>query len=264
MKKKTFLSLLVAFSNSWKMDDNGAIVMKDGNPVYIDPSGREMVVAHDTIARLNSEAKSHREAKEEALSKLKLYEGLEPEAARKALETVSKLNAKELIESGKVDELKNQITQQFSSQLAEKENALKELTSKLDSLHINNVFANSEFIRNSIAVPRDMFEATFRNNFKVENGQVVAYGKDGNRLFSKTKAGEYADAEESLQLLVDSHPQKDIILRADVKSGTGNSGAGGNYGGVRSIKRSEFESLGGSKKVDVLAKIRSGEMKLTD
>ena len=51
---------------SWKLDENNNIVLKDGNPVYIDANGVEKTVAVDTIARLNNEAKEHRIAKEEA------------------------------------------------------------------------------------------------------------------------------------------------------------------------------------------------------
>ena len=54
---------------SWKLDESGAIVMKDGNPVYVDSQGQEKTVSTDTITRLNNEAKQHRVAKEEAFVK---------------------------------------------------------------------------------------------------------------------------------------------------------------------------------------------------
>lgn len=265
LKNRLLLTSAMAFNNSgWKLDDNGNVTLKDGNPVYIDAQGRELSLGQDTIARLNAEAKSHREAKEAIEVKFKAFEGLDAEKARKALELTEKLDAKQLLEAGKVDELKNQITSQFTAQLAEKDKALSELQSSRDSLLINNLFAQSDLIRNNLAVPRDMFEATFRGNFKVENGQVVAYGKDGNRLLSKSKAGEYADADEALQLLVEAHPQKDIILKADVGSGTGNSGGGGARGGGRVIRRADFEKLPASQQAEIAGKVGKGEMSLTD
>lgn len=265
MKKLNILSI-TAYDNSpaWKLDADGHVVLKDGNPVYLNASGQEMVVAHDTISRLNGEAKSHREAKEALETKLKAFEGIDVDKARKAIETVGKLDAKQLIESGKVDEVRQQITAQFTAQITDKDKAFNELQNKYDSMQINNVFAGSEFVRNNIAVPADMFEATFRNYFKVENGQISAYGKDGNRLLSKSKAGEYATPEEALQLLVDAHPQKNVILKADVGNGSGSNGGGGNRGGTRNIKRSEFDTLSPVKKAEVAALVGKGEMTLTD
>ena len=249
---------------SWKLDENGSIVVRDGNPVYVDSNGDEKTVAVDTIARLNKEAKEHRIAKEDALEKLKKFEGIDAEKARIALDTVSKMDASKLIDAGKIDELKAELNGQYQSQLSEKDKAFSDLQTKYDSMVINNVFANSDFIRNNVAVPRDLFEAKFRGNFKVENGEVIVYGNDGNRLYSKDRAGEYATAEEGLRILAESHPNKDTILRANVGTGTGSDGSGGGNGGGRYMKRSDFEQLPPSKQAEYAVKMRSGEIKLTD
>lgn len=249
---------------SWKLDENNNIVLKDGDPIYIDANGVEKTVAVDTIARLNNEAKEHRIAKEEALAKLKAFDGIDAEKARAALETVAKLDASKLIDTGEVDKLKAQITQQFQTQLNEKDTAFTELKSKYENMIVDNAFINSDFIRNNVAVPTDMFEAKFRNNFKVENGDVVAYGYDGSRLMSKTRAGEYATVEEAMQILAESHPQKDVILKANTGNGSGSGTGGGSNGGGRYMKRSDFEKLSPVQQAEYAAKIRKGEIQLTD
>lgn len=249
---------------SWKLDENNNIVLKDGDPVYVDANGLEKTVGVDTIARLNNEAKEHRVAKEEALTKLKAFEGIDPDKARAALETVAKLDASKLIDTGEVDKLKAQITQQFQTQLNEKDSAFTELKSKYENMIVDNAFANSDFIRNNVAVPTDMFEAKFRNNFKVENGDVVAYGYDGSRLMSKTRAGEYATVEEAMQILAESHPQKDVILKANPGSGSGSGTGGGSTGAGRYMKRSDFEKLSPVQQADIASKMRKGEIQLTD
>ena len=249
---------------NWKLDENGSIVMRDGNPVCVNSNGDEQTVSVDTISRLNSEAKNHREAKEAALERLKAFEGLDAVKAREALDVVAKLDANKLIDAGKIDEVKSQITGQMQSQIDEKTKALSDLQEKYDNMVINNVFANSEFIRNNVAVPRDMFEAKFRNNFKVENGQVVVYGNDGNRLYSKERAGEYATPEEGLRILAEAHPQRDSILKANTGSGTGSTGASGGSGGSRYIKRADFEKLSPVQQAEYAAKMRKGEYSLTD
>lgn len=246
---------------TWKINEEGHIELKDGNPIYVAKDGSESTIGVDTISRLNNEAKEHREAKQAALEKLKMYEGIDdPVAARKAIETISKLDAKQLIDAGKVDEVKNQITQQFQTQLTEKEKAIQEYENKYNNLVINHVFANSEFVRDGVAVPRDMFEATFRKNFKIEDGKVSAFDKDGNRIYSREKTGEYADPEEALKILVDSHPQKEVILRANLGNGTGNKGGAGGQGQGR-ITRSQFEQLTPAEQTKVSGQILKGELK---
>jgi hypothetical protein len=249
---------------NWKTNEDGSLALVEGNPVFIDSTGAEKTVGLDTIGNLNREAKTHREQKEEALNKLKMFEGLDPEKAKAALELASKIDQKSLIDAGKVDELKNQITQQFTGQLTEKDKALAEITNKYENTLINNVFANSEFIRNNIAVPRDMFEATFRANFKVEKGEIVTYDKAGNRLLSKSRAGEYATPEEAFAILVESHPAKDSILKADVGSGSGSGGAGGNSGVVRTVRRGDQSKYKPSDWASIMTKVAKGEMKLVD
>ena len=249
---------------AWKLDENNNIVLKDGDPIYVDSNGAEKTVGVDTIARLNKEAKEHREAKEEAQAKLKLYEGIDPEKARVALETVSKLDANKLIDTGEVDKLKAQITQQFQSQITEKDNAFNELKSKYENMIVDSAFSNSDFIRNNVAVPVDMFEAKFRNNFKVENGEVVAYGYDGSRLMSVERMGEPATVEEAMRILAESHPQKDVILKAKIPSGSGAGTGGGSLGGGRYMKRSDFEKLSPLQQAEYSKKMAKGELQLTD
>ena len=65
-----------------KLDENGHVVVQDGKPVYVHDDGKE--VAFDalqtvaTITRLNGEAKTHREAKEQFEAQAKAFEGLDP------------------------------------------------------------------------------------------------------------------------------------------------------------------------------------------
>lgn len=258
----------LAFDNSpgWKTNEDGGIELDSGgNPIYVDASGREMSVEHNTISRLNGEAKTHREAKEAAEAELKKFEGIsDPQAAIAALETVSKLDQKDLIEAGKVEEVKAQITQQYEGKLAEERAAREALTGKLDDMTLSAAFTQSEFVQDRIAVPAEMFQATFKNNFKVEDGKIVPYGQDGNVLYSKTRVGEVAKVDEAFELLVENSPYKDMILKAPDVGGTGGSGGGGNRGQGRVIKRADFDQMDATKQAEVAAAAGKGEITLTD
>lgn len=265
------IGIIGAFDNGagWKMDGDKIAVDGEGNPIYVGTDGREMSVKHDTISNLNREAKNHREAKETAETQLAKYRSsdgklLDPEIARNAIETVSRIDQKQLIDAGEVDKVRNSIKDEFTSQLTEKDQALAAAQQQIDNMLIDSVFKGSNFVRENLAVPQDMFEAAMRSNFKVEDGKVVAYDKNGNRLMSKKSAGEYADPDEALQILVDSHPQRDTILRAPDASGSGGGGGGGNRGQSRTIKRSEFDGLPDQRKAEISASMAKGEVTIVD
>lgn len=254
-----------AFANAgWKLDADGKIEMKDGNPVWIDANGGEATLNGDTITRLNGEAATLRKRAETAEGKLTAFKDLDPEVARKAVETVSKLDAKKLIDAGEVDKVKEQISQQFTTQIQEKDNALKSLQSQYDGERINNLFAASEFVRDRIAVPTDMFKDSFGKNFKIEDGKIVAYDRAGNRIMSKKNVGDFADPSEALELLVEQHPQKDVILKADTGNGSGSTGNGGNRGGGRIVRTADFDKMLPQQQAEIAAKAGKGELQIVD
>lgn len=262
------LALLSAFDNTtpgWKMEADGKMALKDGNPIYINSSGQEQTVEAGTITRLNGEAKEFRIAKEAAETKLEQFKDItDPVAAKKAIETLAKIDQKKLIDAGEVDRVKDEIKAGFTAQLTEAQTALADRDKKINNMLVSDVFKSSEFVRDGIAVPRDMFESTFRDNFKIEDGKITAYDKAGNKLMSKTRAGEYANPEEALQLLVDSHPQKEVILKAQTGSGTGSTGGGGNRGNARTMKRTDYDALPALQKSEAAAKMGKGEITIVD
>jgi hypothetical protein len=263
----TALACAVAFENQpgWKMDGDKIAVDGDGNPIYVNSSGNEMSVKHDTIATLNAEAKQHRTAKEAAEQKLKAFEGIDPDKARAAIDTVSNIDAKKLIDAGEVEKVRDEIKHEYVGQLTEKDNAIKERDDKINAMMIDGVFKGSEFINENVAMPRDFFEAAMRNNFKVEDGKVVAYDKTGNRLMSKKTVGEYADPNEALELLVEMHPQKDTILKAPSGNGSGNNGSGGNRDGKgRTVRRADFDAAAPADKAAYGTAVAKGELTIVD
>lgn len=249
----------------WKMDGDKLALDSDGNPIFVGTDGREMSVKGDTITGLQGEAKRHRLDKEAAETKLAKFDGItDVDAAKKAIETVGRLDAKTLIDAGKVDEVKAQITQQFQEQLTERDNALAKANSTLDTMRIDNAFQASEFMRERVAVPSEMLRATFQDRFKVEEGKVVAYGADGNPISSKKHIGENASFDEALELIIDNYKHKDSILKAADASGSGSGGGGGARGRGRTLNRTQFEALDLVQKEEFAIKMGTGEAALVD
>ncbi|MDX4003521.1 hypothetical protein QYP09_25485 [Pseudomonas aeruginosa] len=209
-----------------KLDENGNAVLQEGRPVYVHEDGKE--VAFDapatvaTIARLNAEAKTHREGKEAAEKLLKGFEGIEDAAAaKKALEIVANLDAKKLVDAGEIEKVKGEISKAFQTQLDEANTKAQGFEQQLYAEKIGGSFARSQYIAEKMAVPADMVQATFGSNFKIEEGKVVAYDAQGQKIFSRSRPGELADFNEALETLVSQYPHRDHILKGTGAQGTG-------------------------------------------
>ncbi len=243
-----------------KFDEKGNVVVQDGKPVYVLDDGRE--VAHDaattvaTITRLNGEAKSHREAKETAETKLKAFEGIEDaEAAKKAVETLKNIDEGKLLTAGKVQEIKDAAAASAKQAVADatraaeaREKSLTEqnakLTGDLNNHIIGGSFAGSKFIGEKLAIPADIAQSAFGRHFKVENAKLVPMDANGNPIFSVTRHGEHADFEEAIEILVNAHPRKEMLLRGSGASGGGANGGGNpGAGGKKTITREQFKAL---------------------
>lgn len=236
-----------------KLDDAGHVVVQDGKPVYTHDDGKD--VAFDaagtvaTIARINGEAKSHRERAEAAEKALKPFTdaGLtDAAAAKKALETVANLDHKKLVDAGEAETIK---AEAIKAVRAEYEPVVKErdtLKGQLDTHLIGGAFAGSKFIAEKFAAEGpagvDLARALFAGNLKVEEGKVVGYDGHGNKLFSRARPGELASPEEAIELLVDAYPHKAHILKGSGSSGGGAQNGGGKPG-QKTMTRQAFEAL---------------------
>lgn len=243
-----------------KLDDEGHAVLEDGKPVYIHDDGKEMPfdapAAVAKIGSLNAEAKTHREAKEKAEAALKTFEGIEnPEDAIKALATVKNLDDKKLVDAGKVEEVKAAAIKAAEEKYAPIVQERDGLQASLNKEMIGGRFSRSAFIKDKLAIIPDFAEAYFSKNFKIEDGKVVAYHDDGNKVFSRSKPGEVADFDEALEILVESHSQKNHLLKGSGGSGSGAQPGDGGGNGQKTITRAEFDRLSPA---DQMQKIKDG------
>lgn len=223
-----------------KLDEHGHVVLVDGKPVYVHDDGKEIPFdaagAMQKISQLNGEAKTHREAREAAEGKLKGFEGIEdPAAALKALGIVKNLDDKKLIDAGEVDKVKAELSKAYDEKLAGKDTELQKLQGHLHQELIGGSFARSQLVAEKLAIPGDMVQSHFGQHFKVEDGKVVAYDRNGQKLYSRQSPGELAGFDEALEALIDTYPHKDHILKGSGSSGGGSGGGGGGGNAPKSL-----------------------------
>jgi hypothetical protein len=249
-----------------KLDENGNAVLVDGKPVYVHDDGKEIPFdaarTVETISRLNKEAQTHREAKEAAEGQvktlgeqMKVFEGLDPEASRKAIQRAKDIDDGKLIESGKLDEVRTAAQKEYEARFnsaakthSDELAAMKAVNEKLNG-HLNNEivggsFARSKYIADNLAIPQDLVQAAFGKSFKVEEGKLVAVDASGNKMFSRNRPGELADFDEALGMLVEQYPNRDHILKSSGASGTGASASkGGEGAGKTGVTRAQFNEM---------------------
>ncbi len=238
-----------------KLDENGHVVVADGKPVYTHDDGKEIPFdapqAMSKIRDLNGESRSHRERAEAAESVVKAFEGIDPEAARKAMDTIANIDQKKLVDAGQIDQVRAEISKVYDQKLADQKKITERLERDIRNEKIGGSFARSKLIADKLAIPADMVEAKFGSAFKLEDGKVVAYGADGNKVFSRINPGSVADFDEALELIIEQYPNRDHILKGTGASGSGAQGGGsGGASGQKQINRASFDALNPAKQME--------------
>lgn len=233
--------------------------VQDGKPIYDDggkavPFDAAATVA--TINRITEESKGYKTRAQTAEASLKAFEGIDdPKAAKDALAKVANWGDKELVEAGKVEEIKAAAIKAVEDRYKPIVEEAEGLKAALHQEKIGGSFARSKFIADKIAVPPDIIEARFGKNFKLDNGKVVATDQAGNPIYSKANPGNPADFDEALEILVDQYPYKDHILKGSGGNGGGAKPGNGAAGGPKTMTRAEFNAMG---QADRAAKLKDG------
>ena len=251
------------------LDEKGNAVLKDGKPLYRHPDGKEIVFdagqAFSKIGQLTGENTAYKARFTEAETKLKSFDGIaDPDAARKALDTVSNLDHKKLIDAGEVEKVKGEITKAFQAQLDEANGKAKTLEQALYGEKVGGAFARSKMIAEKLAIPADMVQARFGQAFKIEGDKTVAYDASGNKIFSRARPGELADFDEALETLIEQYPYKEHILKSSGASGGGAQGSGTGGGGKQTRTRQQFEQMMPSERAAFAKDMKEGRALITD
>lgn len=228
-----------------KLDEHGHAVIENGQPVYVHDDGTakpfDAVATLTTIKRLNSEAKGHRERAESAEGRAALFEGLDdPAAARDALETVKSLDAKG---RAAIDQVRTEVTKAMQARIDAAETKAKGIEAQFHDELIGGGFARSKFVGEKLAIPHDVARAFFGKHFAIKDGKVSATDAQGVPILSRAD-GSPAGFDDALETLVASYPNRDSIMRATQKSGSGAPAGGGGNPANKTMTRAQFETSG--------------------
>jgi hypothetical protein len=240
----------IKFPLKLKKDGDGHVVLKEDKPIYIDQEGQEVALdapkLWGDLKAANNESAGRRVKLEEmeatAAEQAKRWEGIDPEEAKKAIETVKNFNEKQMVDAGEVDRIKQGVKDGYEEKLKQqKESFERALTEKdkmvvlkdnqIRNLLVRGAFEGSNYLREKTVLFPGAAFAYFGDYFDIEeiNGELRAVGKiDKKPIISRSNPGEIASTEEAIEILIENNPQKERILKVQ---GTGGGGFSPDAGG---------------------------------
>lgn len=249
----------------WKKDDSGALVTDtDGNPIYIGPDGKEQTLAPGYVNKINTEATQYRNQARDLQSKLDAFGDLDPKAARDAVTKMKDVNLDELVNKGEIDNVRNQLKQQFERDIGDRDAKLTDAQKRIERLALDAAFGSSKLLKEQIALPEDVVRAAFRDRFEydAEKDRVVPKNAMGEPLINKN--GDIASVDEALTVYIEARSDKDVWLKAPDASGSGNNGGGGGRSGGNRMKRADFDALPPAEQAAAGTKVSKGELQIVD
>lgn len=228
-----------------KLDESGNVVLSDGKPVYVHDDGKEIPFdvpqAFAKIKELNAESKKWREQFEDAKKKVDMIGDMDIEKAKIAMELADKIETKKLIDSGELDKATaemakamtaktEEITRSMQAKLDSVQQERDELKTSFHSETLKSRFSTSEFLKKQTFLTPAVAMKQWESNLKMENGKIVPYDKDGNKIYSRKNAGELAEFDEAVEVLFDGWEEKSHYRR-----GSDSTGPGFTPGGQRPI-----------------------------
>jgi hypothetical protein len=246
----------IKFPLELKKNEDGYVVLnEEGKPLYIDQNKQEVALdaaeLWGDLKMANSESKERRLKIQELENSLtettnsfneltRKFDGLDPEKAKKAIETVKNYTDKQMVDAGEVERIKSSAKEgyeallkeakdSYENALMEKEKAIKLKESQIRDQLVRGAFDRSDFLRDKTYLFPSAAFSYFGDYFTIEekNGKLTAVGKiDDKPIISKANPGEIASPEEAIEILVNRDPQRDRILRTDgAGGGMSNPGA---------------------------------------
>lgn len=198
----------------------------------LEAKNKKPPVSDNEAALLKELMKFKERAKEAETARKTLeakYEGLDVEAAKNALKTAEEAENKELERKGEYERLLEKQREAGNLRIAAEEKARKEAEAKIqeleqtaNSLRVNNAFANSKYIKDTLALTANKTQALYASYFEMEEGQLIPYdapkGQPG-RTKIVNENGVVVSFDKAMEAIINADPDKDYLIKATIKAG---------------------------------------------
>ena len=174
---------------------------------------------------------------DELSKKLKDFDGIDPVQVRQLLADMEAKKVSDLEAKGQWDALKGQMVTQHAKQveelgakLSDAQQATATLQAQIAELTVGNAFGNSTYIASKLDLPPAKIRVLFGSHFEQVDGKVIGYNKpagEAGRAPLVGADGEALSFDEALDRLVQADPDKDRLLKSQMKPGAASGTAGG-------------------------------------
>lgn len=217
---------------------------KDGEDYRLDVEGMVPKAALDEFRENNVTLKK---ANEDLAAKLKSFDGIDVEKVKELQETERKVKDGELIKAGKIDELIQSrlapILKEASDKAAEKDKQIQDLSRQMDTMTIDTRLTEIGTKKGLRPTAIEDMLHRGRKTFVRQDGKVLAVGRDGAQLLSKT--GEPLSMEHWVEQLSTDAPH----LFQSSSGGGAPQDPGHSVPGAKVMRRAEFDKLDSAAKM---------------
>lgn len=240
------------------------------------PSGSDKPALSDHDAKLLRDALRHKSRARELESELsqvkatlKQFEGIDPVKVRELLEHKQQEERKAAEARGEYDRILKQMAERHREETAALNAQLETARKAGDTLHaqiaeltVGNAFVSSRFVADQLTLTPAKARVIYGPHFEFKNGRVVGHDKpagSGERTVLVDSAGDPLSFDDALRKLVESDPDKDQLLRAKSRAGSGSSTT--TRGAQQAIERAAQASaakLSGAEKIAAGLKALAG------
>jgi len=252
----------------------GIAVNEKGLPIMLSEDGTETGIdAIHLLAKvpaLQEEAKGHRLNAKTIQDELDVFKekfsGIEdPTKALEALTKMQDIDGQKLIDANDAETLRKQLQDAHDKELVTLKGAYEAKTGEYDGIIstmqsdlfdalVLQKFNSSPWFSGETPKTNlfpEVAKDHFGKYFKVEKDStgkstVIGYHMDGEssgqKIFSMERPGELAGFNEAISIIIDRHPQKELILKASHGGGAGGSDGGSNLSKLDKMKKELTEA----------------------
>jgi len=229
---------------AWKKDESGALVLSEGNPVYVGNDGNEVVTSGEYVGQLRGEAAANRNELKKMKETLSAFDGIDPSNAKDALAKLKDIDLSKMIDASKLDDVRSEVSKSFQGKIEDLTGQLDSSSKMIHKMKISDGISNSPFLAKTIfGKTPEVAVSYFGGNFDLDEGGNAFASKDGETIYSNQNPGKNATVDEALEHLINNHPQRDNFLLGSGASGSGAQGSNTNGSGSKSMSRDQFDSL---------------------